>query len=167
MSTITVLSKTEEKSLYSLKELNYKEKAHFLQILATLLEKVLSFELEDGKVTFILMYGYFKVFHQFYDTFEYIQSDLDYVSKKYELPHTYDIHETVNYIYRKCENSIQTSQSHFQHRLRQIQTVSRFCYLENIEPNKSIHYLELAMLNVKYGSKSRQVYKNHKAINKV
>lgn len=81
--------------------------------------------------------------------------------------HTYDIHETVNYIYRKRENSIQTSQTHFQHRLRQIQTVSRFCYLESIEPNKSIHYLALAMLNVKYGSKSRQVYKNYNALNKV
>jgi len=77
--------------------------------------------------------------------------------------YSYDIHKTINYIYRKRENSIQTSQSHFQHRLRLMQTVSRFCYLENIVPEKSIHYLELAMLNVRYGSKSRQVYKNYKA----
>ena len=74
------------KNLYSLKELNFKEKVHFFQIPTTLLEKVLSFELEDGKVAFLLMYGYFKAFHQFYDISEYIQSDLDYVSAKYELP---------------------------------------------------------------------------------
>ncbi|MBU0632111.1 glycosyltransferase family 2 protein [bacterium] len=73
--------------------------------------------------------------------------------------HSYDIHESINYIYRKRENSIQTSQSHFQHRLRLIQTVARFCYLENIEPTKSIQYLELAMLNVKYGSNSRKIFK--------
>lgn len=75
--------------------------------------------------------------------------------------HSFDIHKRVNYIYRKAENSIQTSQSHFQHRLRQIQTVARFCYLENIEPNTSIHYIELAMLNIRYGSKSREIYKTH------
>ncbi len=74
--------------------------------------------------------------------------------------HSYDIHKRVNYIYRKVENSIQTSQSHFQHRLRQIQTVARFCYLEDIEPTKSIHYIELAMLNVRYGSKSREIYRD-------
>jgi glycosyltransferase involved in cell wall biosynthesis len=73
--------------------------------------------------------------------------------------YSYDIHKTVNYIYRKRENSIQTSQTYFQHRLRQIQTVSRFCSLENIEPIKSIYYLKLAMLNVKYGSNSRKVYR--------
>jgi len=86
MSAITILSKTEEKSLYSLKELNFKEKAFFIQIPSTLLEKVLSFELENGKVAFLLMYGYFKAFHQFYDISEYNQSDFDYVCAKYELP---------------------------------------------------------------------------------
>lgn len=73
--------------------------------------------------------------------------------------YSYDIHDKVNYIYRKRENSIQTSQSKFQHRLRQVQTVARFCFLENIEPKQSIYYLELAMLNVRYGSDSRKVYK--------
>ncbi len=93
MSAITILSKTEEKSLYSLKELNFKEKVHFFQIPTILLEKVLSFELDDGKVVFLLMYGYFKAFHQFYDVSEYNQSDLDYICEKYELPiiHQIDI----------------------------------------------------------------------------
>jgi len=76
--------------------------------------------------------------------------------------YSYDIHEKINYIYRKRENSIQTSQSNFQHRLRQIQTVARFCFLENIEPKKSIYYLELAMLNARYGSNSRKVYNRNK-----
>ncbi len=70
--------------------------------------------------------------------------------------HSYDVHETVNYIYRKRENSIQSSYSLFHHRLRQLQTVSRFCFLENIDAQKSMYYLNLAMLNVQYGSDSRK-----------
>jgi glycosyltransferase involved in cell wall biosynthesis len=76
--------------------------------------------------------------------------------------YSYDVHDQVNYIYRKRENSIQTSQSSFHHRLRHIQTVARFCYLENISPSKSLYYLKLAMLNTKYGSDSRKFY--HKMI---
>ena len=76
--------------------------------------------------------------------------------------HSYDVHEKVNYIYRKRENSIQSSHSLFQHRLRQLQTVSRFCFLENIDPQKSMYYLNLAMLNVQYGSDSRKVFRHMK-----
>lgn len=76
--------------------------------------------------------------------------------------HSYDIHKTINYIYRRCENSIQTSKPDFHHRLRLIQTVARFCALEEIDPALSIHFLELAMLNVRYGSKSREIYNEYK-----
>jgi glycosyltransferase involved in cell wall biosynthesis len=71
--------------------------------------------------------------------------------------YSHDFCETTNYIYRKRQGSIQTSKPPFYHRLRLIQTVARFCQLENIDPKQSIRYLELAMLNVKYGSKSRKV----------
>ncbi len=71
MPIITILSKTEEKSLYSLQELSFKEKEYFFQIPTTLLDKVLSYELNKGKIAFILMYGYFKASHQFYDASEY------------------------------------------------------------------------------------------------
>lgn len=72
--------------------------------------------------------------------------------------HSYDIHQTVNYLYIKRPNSIQASLTNFQHRLRHMQTVARFCYLENIAPKESIRYLELATLNLKYGTKSRRHY---------
>lgn len=68
--------------------------------------------------------------------------------------HTYTVHPTVNYIYHKHPASIQNSKPKFYHRLRQIQTVARFCQLENIEPLEAIRYLELAMQNVKHGSDS-------------
>ncbi|WP_428737354.1 glycosyltransferase family 2 protein [Sulfurimonas sp.] len=75
--------------------------------------------------------------------------------------HNYSVHEKVNYIYNKRENSIQTSKTDFQHRLRQVQTVARFCYLENIDPEKSIEYLQLVMLHVRFGSDSRKFLKAH------
>lgn len=68
--------------------------------------------------------------------------------------HTYTVHPTVNYIYHKHPTSIQNSKPKFYHRLRQIQTVARFCQIENIHPIQSVHYLELAMQNVKHGSNS-------------
>lgn len=71
--------------------------------------------------------------------------------------HTYTVHSTVNYIYHKHPASIQNSKPDFYHRLRQIQTVARFCQLENIEPLQAIRYLEMAMLNVRHGSSSLKI----------
>lgn len=68
--------------------------------------------------------------------------------------HMYTVHPTVNYIYHKHPASIQNSKSNFHNRLRHIQTVARFCLLEQIEPTQAIRYLEMAMLNVRYGSGS-------------
>ena len=70
--------------------------------------------------------------------------------------YSFDVHSKVNYIYRNREGSIQNSKSHIQHRLRLIQTVARFCSLEDISAKNSEYYMKLAMLNLKYGSQSRQ-----------
>ena len=74
--------------------------------------------------------------------------------------HTYSVHSTVNYIYLEHPASIQSSKTMFYHRLRQVQTVARFCQLENIEPSLAVRYLEMVMLNVKYGSGSLKRYAN-------
>jgi len=68
--------------------------------------------------------------------------------------HKFSVNRDINYIYRKRANSIQSSKTNFQHRLTHIQTVSQFCIDENIPPKKAIKYLELGMMNLKYGSKS-------------
>ena len=75
--------------------------------------------------------------------------------------YTYSVHPTVNYIYNKHPASIQNSKPLLHHRLRNIQTVARFCQLEKIDPEQSIKYLEMAMLNVRYGSNSLKMYKNY------
>lgn len=76
--------------------------------------------------------------------------------------HTYTIHPTVNYIYHKHPASIQNSKPKFYHRLRHIQTIARFCQLENIAPEQSIVYLNLAMQNLLYGSDSMKRLINKK-----
>lgn len=73
---------------------------------------------------------------------------------------TYTVHPCVNYIYHAHSASIQGSKSNFYHRMRQVQTVARFCQLEQIEPTRAIRYLEMAMMNVRNGSGSlKQVMK--------
>ncbi|MDD2367916.1 MAG: glycosyltransferase family 2 protein [Sulfuricurvum sp.] len=72
--------------------------------------------------------------------------------------HTYSVHSTVNYIYHKHPASIQNSKPLFHHRMRHIQTVARFCQLEQIDPQQSIRYLEMAMLNVRHGSNSLKLF---------
>jgi len=39
-------------------------------------------------------------------------------------------------------------------RYRNIQTVARFCALQKIHPQQAKYFLDLAMLNLKFGSKS-------------
>ena len=73
--------------------------------------------------------------------------------------HRFTVHSKVNYLYCKRDGSIQNSQTKFYHRLSHIQTVARFCQLESIEPSRSIHYLELAMMNVRYGFNSLRHYR--------
>ena len=78
--------------------------------------------------------------------------------------HTYTVHPRVNYIYHKHPTSIQNSKPLFYHRLRQVQTVARFCQLENIDPKQSIRYLEMALQNVRYGSNSLKILSsNHQS----
>jgi len=74
--------------------------------------------------------------------------------------HSFSVHPKINYIYRKRKGSIQDSKSNFTHRLTHMQTIAQFCQDEKIAPKQSIHFLELAMLNLKYGSKSINYYKN-------
>ena len=75
----------------------------------------------------------------------------------------FSVHPTINYIYSDIPNSIQTSKSNHYHRLRHIQTVARFCQLENIPPKQCEHFLQLAMLNLRYGAKARNMLKKVQA----
>ncbi|MDD2838809.1 glycosyltransferase family 2 protein [Sulfuricurvum sp.] len=77
--------------------------------------------------------------------------------------HTFTVHPNINYIYHKHPASIQNSKPQFYHRLRQVQTVARFCQLENIEPIQAIHYLEMAMMNVRHGSNSLKLFHKNNA----
>lgn len=71
--------------------------------------------------------------------------------------YSYDHHERVNYIYNDCPTSVQNTLSYFEHRLKHMQTVARFCYLEQIDPDLSIRYLELAMYHMRYGANAPKI----------
>jgi glycosyltransferase involved in cell wall biosynthesis len=76
----------------------------------------------------------------------------------------FSVHPTINYIYNDIPNSIQTSKSLYHHRLSHIQTVARCCQLENIPYKQSEYFLNLAMLNFRYGAKARNMLKKHISI---
>jgi len=104
-----------------------------------LLEKVLSFELDDGKVAF----------HQLYDTSEYVQSDIDYISEKYELPTIYKIditkrrfqqykniikaHLKVNEYTEGIKSTLQKEANNFIHRKKIFYTLINLSKKLNIE----------------------------------
>ncbi|MCF6339680.1 MAG: glycosyltransferase family 2 protein [Sulfurimonas sp.] len=79
--------------------------------------------------------------------------------------HSFEVFKKINYIYRKRENSIQTSKPCFYHRLRNIQTVARLCQLENILQDESLRLLRLAMLNAEHGFKAMKFLNNKKIKN--
>ena len=68
--------------------------------------------------------------------------------------HKFTFSREISYIYRKRANSIQSSKTNLKHRLTHIQTVSQFAQDENISAKEAIKYLELAMMNLKYGRKA-------------
>ncbi|MCX6075161.1 MAG: glycosyltransferase family 2 protein [Campylobacterales bacterium] len=89
-----------------------------------------------------------------------VYSDVLFALRVLHNHHTYSVHSKVNYIYHKHPASIQNSKPNFHHRMRQVQTVARFCQLENIEPSQAIRYLEMAMQNVRYGSDSLKIHQH-------
>lgn len=91
-----------------------------------------------------------------------VYGDILFVMQLLYNKYTFTTYSKINYIYNKREGSIQSSKTALYHRLTHIQTVARLCQLENISHKESIHLLNLAMLNFKYGSKSLNYLKYKK-----
>jgi len=84
MPTISILSKQEEKNVYSIKKFTFKEKEYFYSIPVFILQKVELFESDEGKVIFIMMYAHFKASNQFHHIYEYMRN-IQYIEEKYQL----------------------------------------------------------------------------------
>lgn len=68
--------------------------------------------------------------------------------------YTYSYYNKVNYIYNDTEGSILNTESHLHQRLLNMQTVARFCQLENVPQDLTVKYMTMAMKNFYYGSQS-------------
>ncbi len=89
---------------------------------------------------------------------ENVYCDVLFILQILHYKYTFSVYPKMNYIYNKLDNSIITSKSLFNQRLINLQTVTRFCELENIEPNESFRLLKLAMLNVQHGRESLSLF---------
>ena len=97
---------------------------------------------------------------------KHVFNDVLFALRALHNQHTHSVHPNVNYIYHKHPASIQNSKPLFHHRMRHVQTVARFCQLEQIDPQQSIRYLKMAMLNVRHGSNSLKLFnKSRKPMN--
>lgn len=100
------------------------------------------------------------------------QSGFTYLKTPYQsghdgLPFNLGVQRAQGEFVCKVENSMQTSKSAYYHRLNNIQTVARFAQLENISPKQSEYYLQLAMLNLRYGANSKKILKQQKIANEI
>ena len=85
MSLLNILTKNEILNSYSPKELSYKEKVYYFTLPRDLEEKAQSFSSNDGKLVFILLYGYFKAFNQFFDQKLFLNNDIDFMKNKFDI----------------------------------------------------------------------------------
>lgn len=63
-------------------------------------------------------------------------------------------YQDINYIYNNTEGSIINSKTLLYQRLINIQTVARFCQIENLPQNLAVKYMTMAMKNFYYGSQA-------------
>lgn len=83
-----------------------------------------------------------------------VYSDILFLYQILYKGYSYKCHEKVNYIYCDTEGSILNSKTHLYQRLLNMQTVARFCQIEDVPQNLAVRYMTLAMKNFYYGSQS-------------
>ncbi|AXH09640.1 glycosyltransferase, family 2 [Malaciobacter halophilus] len=83
-----------------------------------------------------------------------VYSDILFLYQILYNDYTYSYFNKVNYIYCNTEGSILNSKSFLHQRLLNMQTVARFCQLEQVPQNLAVKYMTMAMKNFYYGSNS-------------
>ncbi|MGB5792741.1 glycosyltransferase family 2 protein [Poseidonibacter sp.] len=83
-----------------------------------------------------------------------VYSDILFLYQILYNDYTYSYFTRVNYLYSDTEGSILNSKSFLHQRLLNVQTVARFCQIEEVPQNISVKYMTMAMKNFYYGSQS-------------
>lgn len=88
-----------------------------------------------------------------------VYADLLFILAILHNKYSFSVFPKINYQYNQRENSVLTSDNFLSIRLRNIQTVARFCEIEKIEATTSLKYLQHSMLNFQYGSQALKFLK--------
>jgi len=99
MTLANILTNKEKKNLYSPQYLRHQEKVYYFSLPKELEIKMQLFATIEGKITFILLYGYFKAFNQFFDTNLFLNEDIDFIINKYNFLPTNQISVEKSRIY--------------------------------------------------------------------
>ena len=81
MAFITILSPDEEKIFNSPPKLNFQQQQNLFTLPKLLIDKILSFQNDDNRIVFMLIYGYFKVTHKFYEKNMFRKEDIEFLQK--------------------------------------------------------------------------------------
>lgn len=81
MAFITILSTDEEKIFNSPPKLNFQQQQNLFTLPKLLMDKILSFQNDDNRIIFMLLYGYFKITHKFYEKSMFRKEDIKYLQK--------------------------------------------------------------------------------------
>ena len=100
MARIQILTQQEIKEFEQVPLFKYKEKTHIFSLPKILNDATQSFQNDSYFLIFTLLFGYFKITNKFYDDTFYYESDIEFVTDKYNLQNINHIKLPRKTIYR-------------------------------------------------------------------
>ena len=85
MSLIKIITSIQKKEFEEPPILNQELKNEIFKLPNELEQQVYSFNNSNNQIHFILMFGYFKITHKFFDSATYYEEDIEYVISKFKL----------------------------------------------------------------------------------
>ena len=85
MSLIKIITSIQKKEIEEPPILNQELKNEIFKLPNELEQQVYSFNNSNNQIHFILMFGYFKIAHKFFDSATYYEEDIEYVISKFKL----------------------------------------------------------------------------------
>ena len=85
MSLIKIITSIQKKEFEEPPILNQELKNEIFKLPNELEQQVYSFNNSNNQIHFILMFGYFKIAHKFFDSATYYEEDIEYVISKFKL----------------------------------------------------------------------------------
>ena len=85
MSLSLILTTDEQNKFNLVPKFTFQQRKSFFTITDNLLDKLHTFENDDNRIIFILLYGTFRATNRFFDITKYENNDVEYIQNQYDL----------------------------------------------------------------------------------